>query len=114
MSLRKPAPIIGGIFAATLVNHLIACLVGEWVGTPMTPTILRWVLGISFLAVAAWALIPDEVDENFKAHGNYESFALTAVTFFMAEMGDKTQTIALFLAAKYDALSEWSPAPLSA
>jgi putative Ca2+/H+ antiporter (TMEM165/GDT1 family) len=102
--LRKPVPIIAGIFAATLINHLIACSVGEWVGTLMTPTILRWVLGISFLAVAVWALIPDKMDENVKTRGNYGVFALTAVTFFMAEMGDKTQIIALALAAKFDAL----------
>jgi putative Ca2+/H+ antiporter (TMEM165/GDT1 family) len=102
--LRKPVPIIAGIFAATLINHLIACSVGEWVGTLMTPTILRWVLGISFLAVAVWALIPDKMDENVKTQGNYGVFALTAATFFMAEMGDKTQIIALALAAKYDAL----------
>jgi Ca2+/H+ antiporter, TMEM165/GDT1 family len=102
--LRKPLPIIAGIFAATLINHLIACSVGEWVGTLMTPTVLRWVLGISFLAVAVWALIPDTMDENVKTQGNYGVFMLTAVTFFMAEMGDKTQIIALALAAKYDAL----------
>jgi putative Ca2+/H+ antiporter (TMEM165/GDT1 family) len=102
--LRKPVPVIAGIFAATLINHLIACSVGEWVGTLMTPAILRWVLGISFLAVAVWALIPDKMDENVKTHGNYGVFALTAVTFFLAEMGDKTQIIALALAAKYDAL----------
>jgi putative Ca2+/H+ antiporter (TMEM165/GDT1 family) len=102
--LRKPAPIIAGIFVATLINHLIACSVGEWVRTLMTPAILRWVLGISFLAVAVWALIPDKMDENVKTHGNHGVFALTAVTFFMAEMGDKTQIIALPLAAKYDAL----------
>jgi len=102
--LRKPAPIIAGIFVATLVNHLIACSIGEWVGTLITPTILRWVLGISFLAVAVWALIPDKMDENVKTQGNYGIFALTTVTFFLAEMGDKTQIIALALAAKYDAL----------
>jgi putative Ca2+/H+ antiporter (TMEM165/GDT1 family) len=102
--LRKPVPIIAGIFAATLINHLIACSVGEWVGTLLTPTVLRWVLGISFLAVAVWALIPDKVDENVDTRGSYGVFALTAVTFFMAEMGDKTQIIALALAAKYDAL----------
>jgi len=102
--LRKPLPIIAGIFAATLINHLIACSVGEWVGTLMTPTVLRWVLGISFLAVAVWALIPDTMDENVKTQGNYGVFMLTAVTFFMAEMGDKTQIIALALAARYDAL----------
>ena len=102
--LRKPLPIIAGIFAATLINHLIACSVGEWFGTLMAPAILRWVLGISFLAVAVWALIPDKMDENVKTHGNYGVFVLTTVTFFMAEMGDKTQIIALALAAKYDAL----------
>jgi putative Ca2+/H+ antiporter (TMEM165/GDT1 family) len=102
--LRKPVPIIMGIFVATLVNHLIACLVGEWVSTLITPHILRWVLGISFLAVAAWALIPDKMDENVTTQGNYGVFVLTMVTFFLAEMGDKTQIIALALAAKYDAL----------
>jgi putative Ca2+/H+ antiporter (TMEM165/GDT1 family) len=102
--LRKPLPIIAGIFVATLVNHLIACSVGEWVGKLITPNILRWVLGISFLAVAVWALIPDKMDEDVKIRGSYGVFALTAVTFFLAEMGDKTQIIALALAAKYDAL----------
>ena len=76
--LRKPVPIIAGIFAATLINHLIACSVGEWVGTLMTPTVLRWVLGISFLAVAVWALIPDKMDEDVKTQGSYGVFALTA------------------------------------
>ena len=102
--LRKPLPIIAGIFVATLVNHLIACSVGEWVGKLITPNILRWVLGISFLAVAVWALIPDKMDEDVKIRGSYGVFVLTAVTFFLAEMGDKTQIIALALAAKYDAL----------
>ena len=102
--LRKPAPIIAGIVVATLVNHLLACLVGEWVSTLLTPNVLRWVLGISFLAVAAWALIPDKLDEDVKTRGNYGIFVLTTMTFFLAEMGDKTQIIALALAAKYDAL----------
>lgn len=102
--LRKPLPIIAGILAATLVNHLLACLLGEWVSTLLTPNILRWVLGISFLAVAGWALIPDKLDEDVQTRGNYGVFALTTVTFFLAEMGDKTQIIALALAAKYEAL----------
>lgn len=102
--LRKPVPIIAGIFVATLVNHLIACWVGKWVGTLVSPQILRWVLGISFLAVAAWALIPDKMDEDVKTRGIYGIFALTVVTFFLAEMGDKTQIVALALAAKYNAL----------
>jgi putative Ca2+/H+ antiporter (TMEM165/GDT1 family) len=101
--LRKPIPIIAGIFVATLVNHLGACLVGEWASELIRPQILRWVLGISFLAVAAWALIPDKLDEDedIKTRSHYGIFALTAVTFFLAEMGDKTQIVAMALAAKY-------------
>ena len=102
--LRKPMPIVVGIFVATLVNHLIACLVGEWAGTLISPQILRWVLGISFLAVAAWALVPDKMDDDVKTRGSYGVFALTAITFFLAEMGDKTQIVALALAAKYSDL----------
>jgi hypothetical protein len=89
--LRKPVPIIAGIFVATLVNHLIACSVGEWAGSLVTPAILCWVLGISFLAVAVWALIPDKMDENIRTQSTYGVFALMTVTFFLAEMGDKTQ-----------------------
>jgi Ca2+/H+ antiporter, TMEM165/GDT1 family len=103
--LRKPLPIIAGIFVATLLNHLIACLFGEWVGKLITPLVLRWVLGISFLAVAAWALIPDKMDDDVKSRGHLGVFALTCVTFFFAEMGDKTQIVALALAAKYNALT---------
>jgi putative Ca2+/H+ antiporter (TMEM165/GDT1 family) len=102
--LRKPMPIVAGIFVATLVNHLIACLVAEWAGTLIRPPILRWVLGISFLAVAAWALVPDKMDDDVKTRGSYGVFALTAITFFLAEMGDKTQIVALALAAKYSDL----------
>jgi putative Ca2+/H+ antiporter (TMEM165/GDT1 family) len=102
--LRKPVPIIAGIFCATLLNHLGACWVGEWAGKLITPQVLRWTLGISFLAVAVWALIPDKLDEDVKTRGAYGVFALTAVTFFLAEMGDKTQILALALAARYNDL----------
>ncbi len=102
--LRRPVPIIAGIFVATLLNHLGACLVGEWAGKLINPQILRWVLGISFLAVAAWALIPDRMDEEVKDRGTYGVFVLTAATFFLAEMGDKTQIVALALAAKFNDL----------
>lgn len=102
--LRRPMPIITGIFVATLLNHLGACLVGEWAGKLIGPQLLRWVLGISFLAVAAWALIPDRMDDDVKERGTCGVFALTAVTFFLAEMGDKTQIVAFALAAKYNDL----------
>jgi Ca2+/H+ antiporter, TMEM165/GDT1 family len=101
---RKPWPIIAGVFVATLLNNLIACLLGEWAGTLLSPQLLRWVLGISFLAMAAWALIPEKMDEEVKVRGAYGVFVLTAVTFFLAEMGDKTQIVALALAARYNAL----------
>src|ERR1700722_5203502 len=102
--LRKPGPIIAGIFVATLLNHLIACWVGEWAGKLISAQLLRWVLGISFLAVAARALVPDKMDDEVKTRDAYGVFALTAVTFFLAEMGDKTQIVALALAAKYNDL----------
>jgi Ca2+/H+ antiporter, TMEM165/GDT1 family len=102
--LRKPWPIIAGMFVATFLNHLIACWLGEWVGKLISPQILRWVLGISFLAVAAWALIPDKLDEDVNTRDAYGVFALTAVTFFLAEMGDKTQIVAVALAAKFNDL----------
>jgi putative Ca2+/H+ antiporter (TMEM165/GDT1 family) len=102
--LRKPVPIIAGIFVATLVNHLIACWLGEWAGKLISPQLLRWLLGISFLAVAAWALIPDKMEDDVKTRDAYGVFALTAMTFFLAEMGDKTQIVALALAARYNDL----------
>jgi putative Ca2+/H+ antiporter (TMEM165/GDT1 family) len=77
---------------------------GEWAGHLISPQLLRWVLGISFLAVAAWALIPDKMENDVKTRDAYGVFALTAVTFFLAEMGDKTQIVALALAAKYNDL----------
>ena len=103
--LRRPFPIILGIFAATLINHLVACWIGQWAGTLITPEALRWILGISFLAVAVWALMPDRMEGDVRTSGSYGVFALTAVTFFMAEMGDKTQILAIALAAKYQALA---------
>jgi putative Ca2+/H+ antiporter (TMEM165/GDT1 family) len=102
--LRRPLPIIAGIFVATLLNHLAACWLGEWAGKLINAQVLRWVLGISFLAVAAWALIPDKMDSDVKERGAYGVFVLTAVTFFLAEMGDKTQIVAFALAAKYNDL----------
>jgi putative Ca2+/H+ antiporter (TMEM165/GDT1 family) len=102
--LRHPVPIIAGIFVATLLNHLGACLVGEWASKLINPQILKWMLGVSFLAVAAWALIPDKADQEVTTQGHYGVFVLTAVTFFLAEMGDKTQIVALALAAKYNDL----------
>ncbi len=102
--LRRPLPIIAGIFVATLGNHLLACGFGEWVGDLLTPKILRWVLGLSFIAVAIWALIPDKMDDDIDSRTAHGVFLFTMLTFFLAEMGDKTQVVAVALAARYHEL----------
>ena len=101
---RKPVPIILGILAATLVNHGFAGALGQWITSLMGPAVLRWVLGISFIGMAAWTLIPDEFDEkdaNDAKLARFGVFGTTLVTFFMAEMGDKTQIATVALAAQY-------------
>ena len=101
---RKPVPIILGILFATLANHSLAGLVGTWVSANLAPQTLRWGLGISFLAIAAWALKPDKLDEEPSTLGRYGVFLVTLVAFFLAEIGDKTQLATVALAAKYQAL----------
>lgn len=102
--LRRPLPIIAGVLVATVGNHLLACWFGEWVGGLLTSGILRWVLGLSFIAVAIWALIPDKQDDQLDGRSHRGVFAFTVVTFFLAEMGDKTQVVAVALAARYHTL----------
>ncbi|MCW5256683.1 TMEM165/GDT1 family protein [Verminephrobacter aporrectodeae subsp. tuberculatae] len=101
---RRPWPIVLGILAATLANHGLAAAVGAWVTAFVGPQMLRWILGASFLAMAAWMLIPDKPDAD-KAGGTprWGVFGTTVVAFFLAEMGDKTQLATLMLAARYDA-----------
>jgi len=101
---RRPWPIVFGIFAATLANHALAGALGGWVTHWLGPHVLRWVLGGSFVAMAAWMLIPDKLDEDESAAGAASKlgvFGTTLVAFFMAEMGDKTQVATVALAAQY-------------
>ena len=98
-------PIIVGIFAATLFNHALAALAGDWVAQSIGPEVLRWVLGLSFLAFAAWALIPDTLDESEQQTTRHGAFLTTLVLFFFAEMGDKTQLATVALGAKYASLA---------
>ena len=102
---RKPAPIILGILVATLANHSVAGALGEWIHALLAPDVLRWIVGGSLLAVAAWALKPDKLDADLRAPTRYGVFVLTCVAFFLAEMGDKTQIATVILAAKYHALA---------
>jgi putative Ca2+/H+ antiporter (TMEM165/GDT1 family) len=101
---RKPVPIVLGILIATLANHALAAAAGAWINALIGPGVMRWVLGVSFLAMAAWTLIPDKIDEDESKLGKYGVFATTLVAFFLAEMGDKTQIATVALAARYDAV----------
>lgn len=101
-TLRKPIPIILGILVATLVNHALAGAVGGWVAQALGPDILRWVIGLSFLAMAVWILIPDQIDDEAAAgQQRFGVFGTTVIAFFLAEMGDKTQIATVALAARY-------------
>ena len=102
---RKPWPIILGIFFATLANHFLAGAVGTFIARQFGPDVMRWALGLSFIAMAAWMMIPDKIDES-KEHdaSRFGVFGTTLIAFFLVEMGDKTQIATVALAAKYDAL----------
>ncbi|OYU91321.1 MAG: hypothetical protein CFE45_23525 [Burkholderiales bacterium PBB5] len=100
---RKPVPIVLGILVATLANHAAAGLVGQWVASALGPTVLRWVIGLGFLAMAGWMLIPDKLDDADSEGGlqRFGIFGTTVIAFFLAEMGDKTQIATVALAARY-------------
>ena len=103
---KKPWPIVAGIFVATLVNHALAGAAGAWVTTLIGPQMLRWILGASFLAMAAWMLVPDKLDaDEDEKPPRYGVFFTTVLVFFLAEMGDKTQIATVMLAARYDAIA---------
>ena len=99
---KKPLPIILGILVATLVNHGLAGALGAWITASIDAEILRWVLGVSFIAMAVWTLIPDKIEEEETAVAvKFGVFGAKLVTFFLAEMGDKTQIATVALAAHY-------------
>jgi putative Ca2+/H+ antiporter (TMEM165/GDT1 family) len=101
---KKPLPIIAGILCATVVNHGLAGALGAWITASLSPEILRWVLGASFIAMALWMLIPDKLDDDEgQAAPRFGVFLTTVVAFFLAEMGDKTQIATVMLAAQYNA-----------
>ena len=99
---KKPLPIVAGIFVATVLNHALAGALGAWVTTALSPEVLRWVLGLSFIAMAVWTLIPDEIeDDEAQVAQRFGVFGATLLTFFIAEMGDKTQVATVAMAARY-------------
>jgi Ca2+/H+ antiporter, TMEM165/GDT1 family len=102
---REPVPIILGILVATLANHAGASALGSWITRSIDPQWLRWALGLSFLAVAAWMLVPDKPGTLAAGHtGRFGVFGITTVAFFLTEMGDKTQVATVMLAARFDSI----------
>lgn len=101
---KKPVPIILGILCATLVNHGLAGALGAWITSVVSPDAMRWLLGLSFIGMAIWTLIPDKIEEEeTQIAQRLGVFGATLVTFFLAEMGDKTQIATVALAAHYGA-----------
>ncbi|AVP96998.1 hypothetical protein C7S18_07220 [Ahniella affigens] len=99
---KKPVPIILGILVATILNHGLAGALGAWITATLSPEVLRWVLGLSFIGMAIWTLIPDKIEEEESAVAkHFGVFGATLVTFFLAEMGDKTQVATVAMAAHY-------------
>ena len=101
---RRPVPIILGILVATLVNHTVAGLLGSWLATRIGPDAMRWILALAFLAMAVWCIIPDRYADRPTQPARFGVFGTTLVTFFLVEMGDKTQIATVALAAKYSSL----------
>lgn len=101
---QRPWPIAFGMLAATLANHAAAAFAGTWVTSMVEPAILRWLLGLSFLAVAVWALIPDKLDDEPKLMKSAGPFLTTLIAFFLVEIGDKTQIATVGLAIRFESL----------
>ena len=101
---KKPVPIILGILCATIVNHGLAGALGAWITTVVSPDAMRWILGVSFIGMAIWTMIPDKIEEEeTQIAKKWGVFGATLITFFLAEMGDKTQIATVALAAHYAA-----------
>lgn len=101
---RRPVPIILGILVATLLNHAAAGVVGAWLAAWLGAELLRWILGLSFIAMAFWMLVPDKLDDEETKPARFGVFLSTLIAFFVVEIGDKTQIATVALAAKYSSL----------
>jgi putative Ca2+/H+ antiporter (TMEM165/GDT1 family) len=98
---RRPLPIVFGIFVATIANHAFAAAVGALVSRLLGPDVMRWVLGLAFIGMAAWIMVPDDIDAEESTPVRFGVFFTTVLAFFLAEMGDKTQVATVALAARY-------------
>lgn len=104
---QKPVPILIAIFLATVVNHGVSAILGQWITTVLSPTVLLWIVSLGFIAMAVWMLVPDELgdeSESINKWQKYGVFGATFVLFFLAEIGDKTQVATVALAARFDSI----------
>ena len=102
---RKPMPIIAGIFVATIANHALAALVGSTIAGLLEGAWFRYAVGVSFVAMAAWTLVPDKLDDDEEPKSRFGPFLTTLVAFFIVEMGDKTQIATIALGAQYQSVA---------
>lgn len=100
---RRPLPICFGVLVATLLSHAIAAEAGVWLAQWLTPSVQRWLIGGSFIAVSIWALFPDKADEGAASRDGHGVFAATVIAFFLAEIGDRTQIATAILGAQFRA-----------
>lgn len=100
---RQPWPIVFGMLAAILVNHTGASALGQWLLSVLTPSAMRWALALSFIAMGVWVLVPGKrfTEEVQPVRTKLGIFGTTLLTFFFAEMGDKTQVATVALAARF-------------
>lgn len=98
---KRPLPIILGILVATLANHALAALLGAQAAAFLDSDIFRYVIGASFVAMAAWTLIPDKFEDDDAPKSHAGAFMTTLVAFFLVEMGDKTQVATIALGARF-------------
>lgn len=101
---RRPWSIVLGILLATVLNHAAAALAGDWLATLLPPDWRHWIIGASFLAVGLWALIPDRIDEADISLSGRSVLWISGLSFFLAEIGDKTQIATTILAARFESL----------
>ena len=104
---QKPIPILLAILLATLLNHGISAVFGQWITTVLNPEVLLWIVALGFIAMALWMLIPDQLDDETDSINRWQKygvFGATFVLFFLAEIGDKTQIATVALAARFDSI----------
>lgn len=101
---KRPMPIVLGILAATIANHFLAALLGNQAAAFLDAAWFRYAIAASFIAMAAWTLIPDKLEDEELKPAKYGAFLTTLIAFFLVEMGDKTQIATIALGARFDSV----------